>query len=176
MDKKDKPEEEEETPCPDCGNPIEPGEDCLACEEVSTSKERPEDREAVAVGVANEAEDKPGVSVLRGAKPIVEAANALGLSKDQVESLTPPDDLAPELPGIIRNMTRYRSRYNNVDLPDDMMVLVRTYATEHCLIRFECQTKGLIGACLSCFCEKILLPDMIEKNGGKALAMWPAKR
>ena len=63
-------------------------------------------------------------------------------------------------PGMIRNMTRYQSRYHNIGLPVDMLYLVKRFAEETCEKRDGCDRLGMISCCLQCFCDQILIPDM----------------
>lgn len=75
----------------------------------------------------------------------------------------------------LRNMSRYLSRWNKVDLPTDMLVLVKTYAEQTCDERGTCAKLGMISCCAHCFVDRVLVPDMIARSGGNYIVSWVAK-
>lgn len=84
-------------------------------------------------------------------------------------------DFEPVSPELIRKIVLSDPAHNYQDIVGIMLSLTRRFATEHCKIRFECSHKGDIGACVSCFCEQILVPDMETMAGGKVV-VWAATR
>lgn len=85
------------------------------------------------------------------------------------------EDFEPVSPETLRKSIFAEPIYNYGEMVGALLALVNVYATEHCVIRFECSHKGDIAACHACFCEKILTPDMQRMAGGQ-VAMWPARR
>lgn len=75
----------------------------------------------------------------------------------------------------IRNYSNYLSRYNKVDLPADMLRLVRAYAQETCDERGTCAKLGMISCCTHCFVDRVLVPDMIARSGDNFIVSWVAK-
>ena len=63
----------------------------------------------------------------------------------------------PDNPERIRKFSSYPTLIHNLTW------LLEEYTTKHCGIRVECESRGFVGACLSCLCEKMLLPDILRQ-------------
>lgn len=97
------------------------------------------------------------------------------LSQEELERLTATTDFTPDNIKAFRGITLTVPVHSYPDFVKVIYVLLGRYVSNHCNIRFECQNKGEIAACLSCFAERVLVPDLQKMAGGK-IAMWPAKR